>query len=109
MRDGMALCKDFNLAPVIIESDSLLVVTVVRLGKMENWRLVYVFRECLVLYSTSFEIVHGFRQKNMVADRLADFSYLHKSDGSFIAWRISHSKHGVLISRIKMGLWTFRQ
>lgn len=43
----------------------MLVVAAVRFGKVENWS---TFRECLQLYTSEFEIVHGFRQKNMIAD-----------------------------------------
>lgn len=32
----------------------------------------------LAMYTSEFEIVHGFRQKNMVADRLADITYSHR-------------------------------
>lgn len=46
----------------------MLVVAAVRFGKVENWSIIYTFRECLQLYTSEFEIVHGFRQKNMIAD-----------------------------------------
>lgn len=61
LKDGMMLCNSLNISLVLIESDSLLVVTALRMARIENWRFNYVLRDCLVLYSPSFEIVHGVR------------------------------------------------
>lgn len=36
LKDGLNLCKQRNISPVIIESDSLVVVTAVRLAKSDN-------------------------------------------------------------------------
>lgn len=43
-----------------------------------NLRLCYAFRECSKLYTSNYEIIHGFRQKNMVNGCLGDAAYSHK-------------------------------
>lgn len=63
---------------MLIESNSLIVVTAIRMAHTDNWRLEYELRDCLKLYSPDFEIVHGYRQKNVVADRLATWAYSHR-------------------------------
>lgn len=60
LNEVMLLCKALHLSPILIESDSMFVVTALRLAKMENWRLAYIFRECLQLYTADMEFVHGF-------------------------------------------------
>lgn len=37
-----------------------------------------MLRDCLELYTPYYEIVHGVRQKNIVADRLAALTYSHR-------------------------------
>lgn len=86
-KDGLNLCKNLHLSPVLIESDSMLVVAAIRFEKMDNWRLSYIYRKCLTLYTPEFEIVHRFRQKNMVTDRLADVVYSHRSHLEFFRER----------------------
>lgn len=43
LRDGLILCKQLQLSPIIVESDSMLVVGSVRLGRNLIWRLTYSF------------------------------------------------------------------
>lgn len=108
LKEGMALCKALQLSPVLIECDSMLVVAAIRFEKMDNWRLLYVFRECHKLYSSNFEIVHGFRQKNLVAHRLADLAYTHRSRLEFYQNSdLPRSVRNAFISD-KLGLWCFR-
>lgn len=76
LRDGLFFCLALNISPVLIDSDSAIVVNAVRTGIIGNWRIEYPFRECMKLFSSSFEIIHGFRQKNHVADRLAAGAHL---------------------------------
>lgn len=49
LKEGVVLCKVLQLSPVLIECDSMMVVAAIRFEKMDNWRLGYVFRECLNL------------------------------------------------------------
>lgn len=79
MKDGLLLCKRLHISPVIIESDSMLVVWSIWSAKNNSWQLTYVFRECLELYTADFEIIHGVRPKNTVADRLVDIAHRHKT------------------------------
>lgn len=80
LRDGLNLCHALGINQVMIESDSMLVVTAIRSRRVMSWRLEYVFRQCMVaLWSTPLVIDHIFRQRNMVADRLAAWAHEHKS------------------------------
>lgn len=78
LKDGMELCKQLRVYPVIIESDSSLVVAAIKNARADNWRFSYMLRDCLTLYSSDFDIIHGFHQKNFVADRLAAWEYTHR-------------------------------
>lgn len=71
LKDGVTLCKALHISPVLIESDSIIVVSAIRLGRSEDLRFAYVLRDCLQLYTQDCEIVHDFWQKNVAADRLA--------------------------------------
>lgn len=42
-----------------------------------DWN-IYIFRDCLDIFVANMNIVHGFQQKNMVADRLADWGHEHR-------------------------------
>lgn len=37
LKDGMLLCKQLNVSPVFIESDSMLTVSAVTTTKVDNW------------------------------------------------------------------------
>lgn len=64
--------------------------------------------DCLTLYLTDFEIVHGFRQKNVVADRLAVVAYLHKQCiVVFRAEELPESARRAYLAD-KIGLWNYR-
>lgn len=76
--DGLRCCIALGFDQVMVESDSLIVVGAIRSGKIDNWKLEYIFRECRMLFSSAtFDIVHGFQQKNQVADRLAAEAHVH--------------------------------
>lgn len=47
LKDGVTLCKALHISPVLIESDSIIVVSAIRLGRSEDWRFAYVLRDCL--------------------------------------------------------------
>lgn len=84
LKDGMRLCKALHISPILIQSDSIIVVSTLRLARSENWRFAYVLRDCLQLYTPYFEIVHGFHQKNIVAGRLAAWAYDHRRDRNLL-------------------------
>lgn len=47
LRDGLSLCRAFGITQVSVQSDSILVVNAIRTQRLTNWRLKYIFRECL--------------------------------------------------------------
>lgn len=51
LKDGILLCKVLNISSVLIESHSSIAVTVVRSAQGDNWKLAYVLRECIGLYT----------------------------------------------------------
>lgn len=109
LRDGMILCHALAISSLIIESDSSLVVEAIRLGRLHSRKLTYVFRQCLNLYSVEFEIVHGYRQKNVVADCLADMPHRHK-----VRIKVYHASELPREARWAyiadyIGLWNFRR
>lgn len=104
----MILCKELKLSPVLIESDSMVVVAALRMDNMDNWSLSYAFRECRQLYTLEFEIVHGFRQKNMVADRLTTEAYNHRQHLEFFQVKDFPRQVRQTFTADKLGLWSFR-
>lgn len=106
LRDGMELCNALRVSPVLIESDSSLVVTAIKNTRMENWRFSYVLRECLALFSSDFDISHEFRQKNYLADRLADWAYTHCHKQEFFQVKGPSVDSETEIH--KMELWSYR-
>lgn len=78
LQEGLLLCGSLQLDHVCIESDSSVVVHAIRKGKIDNWKLFYVMNQCLNSFSNGFHIEHVYRQKNMVADRLAAWAHEHK-------------------------------
>lgn len=77
MKDGLGLCRDLNVSTLLIEYDSEVTIKAIRAQKIGNRRLEYPLRDCLQLFSINFEIVHGYPQKNHVADRLAAVAAAH--------------------------------
>lgn len=69
------MCLAMKIDQVCIESDSMVVVTSIKSGNLNNWKLEFAYRECLKLMPTMADIVHGFRQKNQVADRFAAIAH----------------------------------
>lgn len=70
--DGLCLCHTLNATHVLVESDSLHVVTAVQNRSGSHWALEYVYRLCIAAMGREYQIYHVYRQKNPVADRLAD-------------------------------------
>lgn len=108
LKDGMLLCKALNLSPVLIESDSSIVVTAVRSAHGDNWRLAYILRECVVLYTSDFELIHGYRQKNVVTDRLVAHAYSHQGRHEFFCVQDFPLVVRAGYSADRMDLWNYR-
>lgn len=83
LRDGLFMCFALNIAQVRVESNSMVAVLAMSSGRLDNWRLEFVFRESLKLMPSTVEIVHGYRQKNQVADRLAAVAHSHKERADY--------------------------
>lgn len=45
--------------------------------RLINWKSEYIFRERMVFFSGGTRLQHCFRQKNIVADHLADWAYVN--------------------------------
>lgn len=71
------MCRSLQITCVHIESDSALVVQMIRQGKLDNWRFYYIVSECLHSLLPGYHIDHVYKQKNMVADRLAVWAHEH--------------------------------
>ncbi|XP_012837645.1 PREDICTED: uncharacterized protein LOC105958182 [Erythranthe guttata] len=81
---GLRLCKLMGVFLVTVETDSLLVVNAIR-SNCVAWDLVYVHRLWMQEVTDGCNFQHVFRQKNMVADRLANWAYTHKSSQEFFS------------------------
>lgn len=74
------LCKSLGILDFEVEGESTIVVNAVKNGTMKNWRLKYLWRECLDLIEVQrSKIQHVFRQANWVVDRLAAWAYDHRT------------------------------
>lgn len=67
-----------------------------------------MFRECIQLYTPEFEIVHWFRQKDMVADCLAAEAYNHQQHLEFSIFKDLPRPVRQAFTVDKLGLWNFR-
>lgn len=79
LMQGLRLCQELQMDNVHVESDSMLVVNAILQRKINRWDLEYTFRECNALFLSSYSITHVYRERNMVADRLADWAYNHQN------------------------------
>lgn len=100
LKDGMLLYKALRISPLLIKIDSSLVMTASRIEQADNWRLFYVLRKYLTLYSFDNEIIHEYRQKNFVANRLADWDLKYSIDlfNHFFIVLVDFSKINILLS-----------
>ncbi|XP_012842530.1 PREDICTED: uncharacterized protein LOC105962752 [Erythranthe guttata] len=104
---GLRLCKLLGLSQIIVESDSLLVINAIR-TKHIAWELEYIFRQCLKEIEPSFSFQHVVRQKNTVADRLANWAYSHKSNQEYFSeMSLPREARAAYISD-KLGVANFR-
>lgn len=108
LKDGMLLCNALRISPVLIESDSSLVVAAIRTERSDHWRFSYVLKEFLALFSSHYAIIHGSRQKHFFADRLADWAYSHRRRQEF--YRVPDLPKTVRSTYLadKMDLWSYR-
>ena len=77
--EGLKKLYDFGLEvyKVVIESDSIIFIDMVR-GKIAiQWRMWKIWKEiCSRLSALQFEINHVFREANQVADGLANYGVI---------------------------------
>lgn len=67
-----------------------------------------MLRDCLDLIDDGYEITHGFRQKNLVADRLADWAYSHRQRQEFYRDRELPEAVRVRYVADRIGIWNYR-
>lgn len=109
LRDGLLMCLAMTIDQVFIESDSMVVVTSIKSGNLNNWKLEFAYRECLKLMLTMADIVHGFRQKNQVADRLEAIAHTPREHKDY--YRVDdlpRDAHRAFLAD-KYGLWSYRR
>lgn len=107
--DGLSLCGCLQLPRVCVESNLAFVVQAIQKRQSENWRFFYVVTECLRSFHPRYTIENVYRQKNMVADRLAAWAHIHEDIREFV--RIEDCPPMVWTAYVsdKTGLWTFRR
>lgn len=87
----------------------MMVVSAVRAAHIDIWSLEYPFRECLNLFSQNFEIVHVYRQKNHVANRLVVVAHQHKTRlDYFRVEELPREAHRAFVAD-SLGFWGFRR
>lgn len=92
---------------ITIEGDSDIVVSAIRHQHIKHWNLAYDLRNCLQYLSPGFHIHHVYRQKNQVADRLADWAHQHRGNMDFFRARdLPNSVRTALVGH-QIGLWNF--
>ncbi|XP_012848003.1 PREDICTED: uncharacterized protein LOC105967963 [Erythranthe guttata] len=79
---GLRMCRHMGILHVTMESDSLLAINAIK-TKVVTWELEYILRLCLQEVDSSFQFKHVVRQKNTVADRLANWAYNHQSSQEY--------------------------
>lgn len=66
---GLDLCSSLGMVHFEVENDSQFVVQTTYDKHISNWKLSYLFRECLERQHKLMTIKHVFRQANIMADR----------------------------------------
>lgn len=81
--DGLRICQQLEIDRVIVESDSTAVISAIKKRFVEHWKLTYIFRLCVSVVGTDYQFCHVVRQKNVVADRLANIALSHSGTVEF--------------------------
>ncbi|KAF5471137.1 hypothetical protein F2P56_011600 [Juglans regia] len=69
---GLRKCKELGFSNVVVEMDSLLVITLLRAGRCSLWYLDDFWEEIQSLILVlNIQILHVFREANAAADYLA--------------------------------------
>lgn len=61
--ERLQLCRTLFISLVMIESDLTLVVAALKTGRVDNWPLQYIFRDCLDLFDNSCTITIPFAKR----------------------------------------------
>ncbi|XP_019266683.1 PREDICTED: uncharacterized protein LOC109244105 [Nicotiana attenuata] len=70
---GIKLCNSLGLQNVIVETDSLLIVSIINRRMKPPWRIKHIIEQIWEITSLgNFNFVHTFREGNYVADQLAN-------------------------------------
>lgn len=81
--DGLRICQQLEIDRVIVESDSTVVISAIKKRYVEHWKLTYIFRLCVSVVGADYQFCHVVRQKNTVADRLANIAHSHSGTVEF--------------------------
>lgn len=79
--NGLKKCKKLNIKNVNVYGDSKLIVNQINgIYKVKNKRLKEIHEDCLkiIIFFDNFHINHIYRNKNKVADNLANISLINK-------------------------------
>ena len=72
LRDGLSICCEMGISTVIVESDSLVLVQIMKGSCPCPWRMTYIMHEVASqARQLGFTINHIYREANQVADCLA--------------------------------------
>lgn len=77
LKDRLRMCCSIVLESVLVETDSLVAVLVIKQSQKPRWRYIYDLRTCWDLLGT-FALSHVFREQYHVADRLAACTHEHQ-------------------------------
>ena len=88
LRDGLSICYEMGFSTIIVESDSLVLVQVMRGGCPCPWRMTYIMLEVASqARQLGFTINHIYREANQVADFLAGLGCsLSTSPSLWLSW-----------------------
>lgn len=77
LKEGLRLCRSMGFANFTVETDSKVVVLVIMHNESAPWRYEYEPRD----YRSNlgdYSLVHVFRERNQVAERLATIAHTHQ-------------------------------
>ncbi|CAA7399338.1 unnamed protein product [Spirodela intermedia] len=71
IRDGLLLCEEQNITNIVLESDSKVLVDMLRADSCPHWRLKNIWADIMRCRGRITTITHQFREGNQIANALA--------------------------------------
>ncbi|CAA6674009.1 unnamed protein product [Spirodela intermedia] len=87
IRDGLLLCEERNLHDIVIESDSRVLVQMLRAGSCSHWRLQSTWTDIMRCRARITTITHQLREGNQTADALATHAVCTRLCSVFSSWQ----------------------